>query len=262
MRNTCTIILVIFLISLCLVGCEDNKNYSFEDEAIIAYVNGEKVTADKMYAFINLFPQIDEHQLNGFIEQSFEFDMSAFGSDDYAQLNKYYDSLNLQYAIAIYSKTNGYTDDNWEEYFYKLVVKRQYLKSDSNRNYDIQVNALSEQLTNQIKQNYATGRSDDIRVQLVENLAEENGITFDECAENFFKKYIEFAFVAEAFPKDITDIADIKKVELAFPKYGDEITIEHWNNIDDYFSYQTRLMEEYDIWMTEVYNDSDIVLRP
>ncbi len=258
-------ILLLILISL-LSGCmsnpinESNANvsnhgYSFDNPDIIAYINGEPISQEKMNNYITMkkaYKDVLEKQIERFIEnhkieltsklyleylQEQKQEIESFSEDDW--VNDYYKSIficNLYYDVV----KDDYLID------YNADCEIQNVMSIFNGKTDLKVGMQSDdygEITKTMVDDPA-----EYAVPAIQTVADELGMSFEECAHNV---YIPFFRVDQIYPSLLFCIYD----EL---DYG-EIVEYDGSNASEYEAFMEKVKQMNKEYLNSLFSKAEIV---
>ena len=93
---------------------------------------------------------------------------------------------------------------------------------------------------------------------VLNKLANEKGLSFEEYAKTIYGTYLEFSGIEGLYPDEFgEDVLGISVVEPINMKGMQEVKAEDWENAKKYFDNQIAIVDACDVYLEEMYNKTE-----
>ncbi len=193
MKKNYRIVTFIFLIIFVLAGCTD-KNYSFEDENIVAYIDGRA-----MYGLYGLEKTKYIEMKTTFMQfVSFEYADASFPEKEEIIGMSYHELYSLNKDIYNLEYARKYLEMSFEEKeidYYSILLR--YNENYNSLKQDESSIKSREEFVDEFIENSKNVYEDTILNSLLVELAKKNNITLDEVITKFYKPFIPLYLIDE-----------------------------------------------------------------
>ena len=247
--KTMKCILCIWVIVI-LAGCGASNPYSFEDPDVIAFIDGAPVHAVQKEQYIMMKKSYYQAIIDASNDLGDNLNNKNISAYD-MMLEESFDVKLKQIETVL-----SYDDSEWDKDYYKtFIVMDQLYKQTGEEELNNFIDEVAEARVNDAlhSKDILTYFSNGVSInetQIIENVAKECGLLYEDCADTIYRSFIE------------SDMA-YEYLSYYFAKQDYEgITVE-WNenNTSEYIEYLFDVYEQYDEYLDQLLSRAEIVER-